>query len=136
MHAHSDIYDRSRVLRHIFPSSLVDSFDASTRHTMAASSESKPEQTELSTQDLPTIPTAEEMEIWDEEKVLRWIQQRNRNILKGNNLENFKKECIMGTAFLASDVEFYQTYGLPRGVGLALKNLADQVKEGKFIPWT
>ena len=76
------------------------------------------------------------METWDEEKVLRWIKGRNSNILRGDNLENFKKECIMGAAFLVSDVEFYQTCGLPRGVGLALKNLADQVKEGKFIPWT
>ena len=34
----------------------------------------------------------------------------------------------MGIAFLASDVKFYQTCGLPRGVGLALKSLADQVR--------
>jgi hypothetical protein len=99
---------------------------------MTASSESEPERTS----DLPTIPTAQEMETWDEEKVLWWIQQRNPNILRVNNLEIFNKECIMGTAFLASDVEFYQTCGLPRGVGLALKSLADQVKEGKFIPRT
>jgi hypothetical protein len=90
----------------------------------------------VAVQDLPTIPTAEEMETWDEEEMRRWIQQRNRNILKGNNLENFNKACIMGRAFLASDVEFYQTCGLPRGVGLALKDLADEVKRGvKFIPW-
>jgi hypothetical protein len=103
---------------------------------MAASIESKPEQTDLGTQDLPTIPTVEEMETWSKGKMLRWVQQRNCNILRGKNLENFNKGCIMGRAFLASDVEFYHICGLPRGVGLALKNLADQVKEGKFIPWT
>ena len=42
----------------------------------------------------------------------------------------------MGRVFLVSDVEFYQTCGLPRGVGLALKDLADEVKEGKFTLWT
>ena len=101
---------------------------------MTTSSESKPERTEVNTQDLPTIPTIQEMQTWNTEKVLRWIQQRDPNILKGDNLEKFNNEYIMGTAFLASDVEFYQTRGLPRGVGLALKDLADEVKESKFIP--
>jgi hypothetical protein len=103
---------------------------------MAPSIESRPEQTEPSTQDPPETPTAGKVEEWNEEEVLQWIRKRNRNILRGENLENFKKACILGTTFLASDVEFYQTCGLPRGVGLALKNLADKVKEGKFIPWT
>jgi hypothetical protein len=102
---------------------------------MTAPSESKPEQPELSTQELPKIPAVQEMETWDEEKVLRWIKQRNRNILKGDNLENFNKERIMGRAFLASDVEFYQTRGLPCRIGLALKHLANEVKRaGKSIP--
>jgi hypothetical protein len=61
---------------------------------MVASIESKPEQTELSTQDLPTIPTVEEMETWDEEELLRWIQQRKPNLLKSRNLENFNKADI------------------------------------------
>ena len=74
------------------------------------------------------------MKTWAQDQVLWWIQQRNHNILRGNNLENFNKAYITGTAFLASDVEFYQTCGLPCGVGLALKSLADKVKESKFIP--
>ena len=105
---------------------------------MTASSESKPERTEVNTQELPTIPTVQEMKNGDTGKVLRWIQQRHPNIpLEEDDLNNFKKARIAGRAFLVSDVEFYQTCGLPRGVGLALKKLADEVKEeGKFIPRT
>jgi hypothetical protein len=97
-HAHSDVYDRFRALRH----------------------------------------TVQEMEAWDEEEVLRWIQQKYCTILKGDNLENFNKACIGGIVFLGSDVDFYETCDLPRGVGLALKLLADKVKEeeSKFIPRT
>ena len=103
---------------------------------MDASIDSQPEQTQLFTEGLPKYPTVEQMEGANEAEVLKWIDGRNSSILRGTNRENFKKECIMGAAFLVSDVEFYQTCGLPRGVGLALKTLADQVKEGKFIPWT
>jgi hypothetical protein len=104
---------------------------------MTNSSEPNPEQTEPNAQELPKIATVQEINDWDEEQVLWWIQQRNRNILKGRNLKNFKKACIMGSAFLDADVDFYhETCGLPRGVGLALKDLADEVREGKFIPRT
>jgi hypothetical protein len=89
---------------------------------------SKSKRTNLSTQKLPTIPTIEAVMTWDEEKVLRWIRQRDPNLLEDDRLENFNKECIRGRAFLASDVEFYQGCGLPRGIGLALKDLADEVK--------
>jgi hypothetical protein len=102
---------------------------------MTTPSEPEPERTELSTQVLPAIPTVEEMKTWDPEKVLRWIQQRPGITLKGDNLEIFKKGDIGGIAFLASDVEFYRTCGLPRGVGLTLEDLAKEVEEGKFIPW-
>ena len=77
------------------------------------------------------------METWDKEKVLQWIQQRKPNILKDDDLENFNKACITGRAFLVSDVEFFKSCDLPLGVSLALKDLADEVKEeGKFIPRT
>jgi hypothetical protein len=69
---------------------------------MATSSELKHERTERSTQELPTILTAEEMETWDEKKVLRWIQQREPNLLKVDNLETFNKADITGSAFLLS----------------------------------
>ena len=87
---------------------------------MTTSFESKPERTELSTQELPTIPTVQEMETWNEEKMLRWIQQRNRNILKGDDLENFNKAGITGRAFLLSSFEFFKSCALSSGASLAL----------------
>jgi hypothetical protein len=100
---------------------------------MTTSSEST-ERTDLSTQELPAIPTVKKMQSWGRGQVLRWIKLRNRKILKDDDLENFKKARIMGIAFLDSDVKFYhKTCGLSPGVGLALKHLADEVKEGKFI---
>jgi hypothetical protein len=66
--------------------------------TMATSSESK---SEVSTQELPTIPTVQVMKTWDTEKVLRWIHQRDPNILKEDDVNNFKKARIAGGAFLA-----------------------------------
>jgi len=102
---------------------------------MPASLESERERTEPSTQDLPTIPTVQEMKAWDEEKVLRWIQQRDRNILKGDNLDNFNKADITGSAFLLSSFEFFKGCGLSRGASLVLNGLVNEVKEGKFILW-
>ncbi len=92
----------------------------------------------MTTEKLPTIPTVRVMRTWDEQKVLQWIQQRDSSLLKGNHLKNFKKAGIMGRAFLASDVDFFcKTCRLSAGVGLALKSLVDEVKEGsKFIPRT
>jgi hypothetical protein len=99
--------------------------------------ESKSERTNLNTQELPTVPTVQEMKNSDAGRVLQWIQQRNPNILiKEDNLNNFKEACIADRAFLALSVEHFQTCGLPPGVGLALKKLVDGVKEGKFIPRT
>ena len=111
---------------------------------MAASSDSKPEQPE----ELPRFPQFQVMQdTWNAEKVLQWIQKRHPNILvEEDDLNNFEKARIAGRAFLVSDVEFYQNCGLPRGVGLGLKDLAgeikdlagevkdlaDEVKEGKF----
>ena len=104
---------------------------------MTTSFEPEPDRTDPSTQELPTIPTVQEMKAWDEEKVLRWIQQRDRNILKGDNLDNFNKAGITGRAFLAFSVEDFKACDLPLAVAVALKDLADEVnEEGKFIPRT
>jgi hypothetical protein len=104
---------------------------------MTTSFDPEPERTEGSTQELPAIPTVQQMESWDEKEVLRWIKEKYRTILNGDNLENFNKACIGGITFLDSDVDFYETCRLPRGVGRALELLADKVKEeGEFIPRT
>ena|SRR5271170_5356460 len=99
--------------------------------------ESKPEQTELSIQDLPRFPTAEQMEDWSKEKVLQWIQQRHRNILEDDDLNNFNKARIGGRAFVLSSFDFFnKNCGLSPGASLGLSGLVNEIKEGKFIPWT
>jgi hypothetical protein len=105
---------------------------------MITSFESKSEQTGPNAQELTAIPAVQELMAWDAGKVLRWIQQRDPNILaEEDDLNNFQKERIAGRAFLSSDVEFYATCRLPRGVGRALEVLADEVMQGgKFIPRT
>jgi len=94
--------------------------------------ESKPKQTKPSTQPLPAIPRAEDMKTWNVEEVLQWIQKRDPNILKGDDVDNFKKSRITGKTFLAFDVEFLKSWGLALA---PLRDLADEVnEEGKFIP--
>jgi hypothetical protein len=123
------------VIPSLFP--FVDSFDASARPvTMNTTFESTSEQTEQSTQELPTIPIVAKMKHWDEEKVVRWIQQKEPNLLIEDDVNNFKKARIGGRAFLNYGVENFESSGLPLAVAVALKDLADEVKKGKFIPRT
>jgi hypothetical protein len=103
---------------------------------MAPSIKSRPEQTEPSTQDLPTIPEIGTMQRWDNEKLLRWIQQRNSKILEDHDLDTFNRLRFTGVAFLRSDYKFFhETCHLSPIASLGLEGLADQVKEGKFISW-
>jgi len=88
------------------------------------------------TEHLPTIPTVDEMKSWGWEKVLQWVQQREPDLLKDDNLDNFKKADMMGRAFLLASAEFYVKYcSLTPDVSLELEGLMLEVKEGcKFIP--
>ena len=96
---------------------------------------SEPEQIEQSTQDLPTLPTVEEMTEWDEKVLLRWIQQRNLN-LKEKDLADFIEADLPGSSFLASSAErFRNICGFSPRLSLALDGLVNEVKKGKFIPW-
>src|SRR4051812_20822033 len=100
--------------------------------------ESKSERTEPSTQELPTVPTVQEIETWDKKKVLRWIQKRKPNTLEDDDLDNFNKARIDGIAFVDSSFDFFNKIcGLSPGVSLGLMRLVNEVKEeGEFIPWT
>ena len=92
-------------------------------------------QPELSTQVLPKIPTVEDMNTWDKNKVLRWIQQRNR-ILEDDDLNNFNKARMNGTDFLLSGYKFFhQDCHLSLGASLGLQALVNKVNKSKFIPW-
>jgi|SRR2546423_11507804 len=102
---------------------------------MTTSFEFEPERTEPSTQDLPTIPTVQEMKAWDKKKVLRWIQQRDGNILEGDNLDKFNQAGIHGRAFLAFSVDLFKSCGLSLACSVALQDLVNELKEGKLILW-
>src|SRR4051812_25733505 len=91
--------------------------------------------TDLGIQDLPTIPTVQEVETWDVKRVLQWIQKRKRNILEDDDVDNFKRARITGSAFLLSSFEFFKSCALSPGASLVLADLVNEVKVGKFIPW-
>jgi hypothetical protein len=78
------------------------------------------------------------METWDKDELLQWIQQKTPKLLIGEDLEKFRAAKVLGVSFLrrAGDVDFFMKAGLPLGVSEVLANLGDEVKEGKFIPWT
>jgi len=102
-----------------------------------ASVKSKSERTQTGTQDLPTSPTIQQMKTWESEKVLRWIQQRDLSILVGDDLDTFNKLNFSGMAFLRTDFRFFhKVCHLFPVASLRLKRLVDQVKNGRFIPWT
>jgi hypothetical protein len=71
------------------------------------------------------------MKNWDKEKVLQWIQKRDHNILKDDDLEKFNKARITGRAFLVSSAKFFNTMcGLTPRASLALQGLVGEVKDG------
>ena len=77
------------------------------------------------------------MKTWESEKVLRWIQQRNLSILAGDDLDTFRKLNFSGMAFVGSDFRFFnERCHLSAVASLGLETLVDEVKNGKFIPWT
>jgi hypothetical protein len=105
---------------------------------MTDSVELEHEQTEPSTQVLPAIPTVEEMETWNTAVLLQWIQQRSRDMLKDDDLDNFNKARVSGKVFLRSSYKlFYNDCYLSVGASVELEALVDLVKEGgEFIPRT
>jgi hypothetical protein len=72
-------------------------------------------------------PTIEEIENWDADELLEWIQQNRPKLLKDDKLEKFKAEDISGDVFVdhAGDVEFFENKcNLPSGTSERLANLA------------
>lgn len=75
-------------------------------------------------------PTIEETQEWDEDELLKWIQQKRPKLLKGDKLEKFKAADIPGKIFLkhAGDTEFFKKEcNLTFGVSETLANLAAEV---------
>ncbi|KIW99530.1 uncharacterized protein Z518_11269 [Rhinocladiella mackenziei CBS 650.93] len=97
---------------------------------MSPSLRPKSKWTQTSIQDLPTIPTIEEMTSWDKEKVVRWILQRDKGLLEGHDLKYFKQANIRGRAFLRSSYDFFRNEcSLSPGASLELEELVDEVKK-------
>ena len=102
-----------------------------------SSLKSKSQQTQPSTQDLPTIPTIQEMDSWNGEILIRWIKQRNASILADDDLDTFKNLRFNGIAFLAADYRFFhKVCHLSPVASLGLEVLVDEVTNGRFISWT
>jgi hypothetical protein len=76
---------------------------------MTTSFTPKSGRTELSPQDLPTIPTVQEMMTWGEAKLLQWIQQEKPNFLRHEYLDKFTAARFLGETFLrrARDVDSF-----------------------------
>jgi hypothetical protein len=75
------------------------------------------------------------MQTWDGEKLLQWIHQRNPILLQGDNLKTFQEENINGMALLSMTREDLKECGLSIAARASLKSLADEVKDGKIIPF-
>jgi hypothetical protein len=71
---------------------------------MDSFSERKPKQASY------TKPTIEEMEEWDADQLLEWIQRYRPSLLKGDKVDKFKEPEISGRVFLmlADNVEFFK----------------------------
>jgi hypothetical protein len=94
-------------------------------------------------------PTAEEVERWDEDELLEWIQKTRPRLLKGDRLEKFKAAEILGEVFLdhAGNPDIFEKKcNLAFGVSQMLANLAAEIvgmetarmksKLLSFIPYT
>ena len=96
-----------------------------------------------------TKPTIEEIKEWDEDELLKWIQQKRPGLLRGDNLDKFKAAFIRGRVFVkqAGDVGFFKNgCNLPIGISYELAGLAVEMVGGEttdkkskllsFIPCT
>ena len=89
-----------------------------------SSSQSRPE--------VPSNPTTQQMDSWNKDALLQWIQQKEPALLSGEDLDKFIAAKISGKGFLrrAGDLDFFIKAGLPIGVSQDLALLGDEVKKG------
>src|SRR5579871_3186086 len=78
-------------------------------------------------------PQPREMEIWNKDTLLLWIQDKKPGLLDNGVLETFKAARISGKAFLkyAGDVRFFKECNLPMGTSSDLADLANEIKKSK-----
>jgi len=75
------------------------------------------------------MPTLQEVESWDEDQLLEWIQRTAPRVLKEENLSRFKEAEVDGSTFLrhAGDPDFFTKLGLTYVPSDGLAFLAKQV---------
>jgi hypothetical protein len=81
-----------------------------------------------------TKPTIEEIKEWNEDELLKWIQQKRPGLLRGDNLEKFEAAFIRGGFFVkqAGDVGFFKKEcNLPIGISGELADLAREIAGGE-----
>jgi hypothetical protein len=86
----------------------------------------------------PSNPTVEQMEGWNTDELLRWIDQKKSQFLRGDHLQKFMASKISGEGFLwaSEDRKFFMDAGLPVGISEELSILSHEVKEAsEFVPW-
>jgi hypothetical protein len=97
--------------------------------------EPNPKQTEPNSQAAVTNePTIQEINDWDEDKLLKWIKQKKPNLLRDEKLKKFKAESISGQSFLkyAGNTDFFQrNCHLPAGTSSDLADLARETIDRK-----
>jgi hypothetical protein len=105
---------------------------------MNHSTESGHKQIEQPRPGMPSNPTVEQMEGWNTDELLRWIDQKKSQFLRGDDLQKFMASKISGEGFLwaSGDRKFFMDAGLPVGISEELSILSHEVKEGgEFVPW-
>jgi hypothetical protein len=97
-----------------------------------------PKPTELSSQagqakPVTNEPTTQEMEIWNKDKLLLWIQEKKPELFEDEVLETSKAARVSGKAFLnhAGDLGFFKGCNLPMGTSWDLADLAKETKKSK-----
>ena len=78
-------------------------------------------------------PTIEEIKNWDEDELLKWIQQRHPKLLKGDDLKKLKGERVDGVVFLnhaGGNEYFRKECNLASGTSERLANLASEIAGG------
>ena len=78
-------------------------------------------------------PTMQEIRSWDEDKLLKWIQQKLSTPLVPTDSETISKAVISGSVFLrgADDKNFFQDAGLSFGASFELAELAEKTLSRK-----
>jgi hypothetical protein len=61
-------------------------------------------------------PTFDEIEKWDRDKLIKWMQIQYPNLLDSAELKVFKKIKLSGKGFVREDATFFEECGIARGV--------------------